>query len=178
MANWIQGCTMCNDGIVMEVKRREQGGQSVNAACKEMAAEAAAKFPELASEFKAKRIMQRYRYHAGLENVSENRKPEPAPTPTAKPPEPGIRSDPEVRPEWTPPLQPEGEPPEVQLAPPEVMKTWNRVEKLLQSVVGLIRNECNFGYQLSDTLMTSMDSWVTILNESYERLQEGHPGEC
>ena len=60
---WINGCQLCNDGIVQEIEELKKVTGSVNAACKKMAAEAADAFPEMSDEFSTSKIRHRYDYH-------------------------------------------------------------------------------------------------------------------
>ncbi len=60
---WLNGCEMCNTGIVVEVKSLQKEGLSVRAATEVMHETAYQKYPELKEEFSAGKIRNRYNYH-------------------------------------------------------------------------------------------------------------------
>lgn len=61
MTNWLNGCEMCNTGIVETIEKHKGDGLSVRKACEAMAKEAAQKFPELKEDLSASRIRARYK---------------------------------------------------------------------------------------------------------------------
>ncbi len=65
---WIKDCKLCNDGICIKVESLKGEGHNEWKSCNIMHEEAAKEYPELAEEFSARRILDRYRYHMGLGN--------------------------------------------------------------------------------------------------------------
>ena len=63
MANWIQNCQICNDGLCIRMEDLKLEGHSERTAAEIMQKEAYLKYPELKDEFSESRIRDRYRYH-------------------------------------------------------------------------------------------------------------------
>jgi hypothetical protein len=58
--NWLKDCTICNDGLCIEMEALKKQGHSERKASEIMADEAAHRYPELATEFSAEVIRARY----------------------------------------------------------------------------------------------------------------------
>jgi len=63
MANWIQNCQICNDGLCIRFEELKIDGNSDRVVAEIMEEEAYQKYPELKNDFSASRIRNRYRYH-------------------------------------------------------------------------------------------------------------------
>ena len=71
MANWIQNCQICNDGLCIRMEELKKTNLSERQAAKVMMEEAWGMHPELKEEFSADKIRMRYRYHMNGKNVEE-----------------------------------------------------------------------------------------------------------
>ena len=58
---FLRGCSLCNDGIYQNIKAAQEEGLSIRAAAREMADQAAEKFPELAKDFSENVIQNRFK---------------------------------------------------------------------------------------------------------------------
>lgn len=69
MGKWLSGCEICNIGLVTEVNNLKEAGLSERAACRKLAEMAEKKFKT--PMWSEKVILNRYRYHYGLDRNSE-----------------------------------------------------------------------------------------------------------
>ena len=71
MANWIQNCQICNDGLCIRMEELKKTNLSERQAAEVMMEEALELHPELKEEFSADKIRMRYRYHMNGKKVEE-----------------------------------------------------------------------------------------------------------
>ena len=73
MTNWLNGCEICNTGIVKTIEEYKKDGLSVRKACEVMEKEAFQKFPELKEDLNKNRIRARYmrKMGSGTKRTSE-----------------------------------------------------------------------------------------------------------
>jgi hypothetical protein len=71
MANWIQNCQICNDGLCIRMEELKKTDLSEREAAEVLMYEALDSFPELKKEFSADKIRMRYRYHMKGKRVEE-----------------------------------------------------------------------------------------------------------
>jgi len=71
MANWIQNCQICNDGLCIRMEELKKTNLSERQASQVMMEEALNSYPQLKKEFAADKIRMRYRYHMKRRKVEE-----------------------------------------------------------------------------------------------------------
>ncbi len=65
MGKWLEGCEICNVGLVSEVNKLKESGISERAACRVLSKTAEEKFKT--PMWSEKVILDRYRYHIGFD---------------------------------------------------------------------------------------------------------------
>ena len=69
MGKWLNGCEICNFGLVKEVNNLKEAGLSERAACRKLSEFAKKKFNT--PMWSEKVILNRYRYHFGLDEKKQ-----------------------------------------------------------------------------------------------------------
>jgi hypothetical protein len=134
MGKWLNGCEICNIGLVSEVNRLKSAGLSELAACRQLAKTAEKKFG--APMWTEEVIRMRYRYHLGIdkkERVVENlQQPTEKPSQTSTlqaPPEKKPTPEPAAPPAPTPkPRIQQPSVPEVVVVEPEELGASYHIE--------------------------------------------------